>query len=55
MVKIEHVDKMKKKLCKYFGIVEDGQFRKLLGVRCEWKRFESGYIYVVMSMNNKAE
>ena len=43
----------RKKLHKFFGIVKYGQLRKLLGVWCEWKIFELGEIYVVMSMNDK--
>ena len=45
----------KKKPRKDFGIFEDGQLRNLLGVQYEWKLFESGEIYVMMSMNKKAE
>ena len=55
MVKPEHVDKMRKKLRKYFGIVEDGQLREMLGVQYEWKIFDPGEIYVVMSTKEKAE
>ena len=47
--------KEKSKLHKYFGIFKDGRLRKLLGLRYEWKVFESGEIYVLMSMNDKAE
>ena len=55
MVKPEHVDKMKKKLRKLLGIVEDGQLRKLLGVQYEWKLFQLGEICVIMSMKDKTE
>ena len=44
---------MKYKLCKELGTVEDGQSRKILGVRYECKIFESGEINVVTKMNNK--
>ena len=53
--KPEHVDEMKKKLRKEFGMVKDCQLRKLLGIRYEWKVFELGEVYVVMSMKDKAE
>ena len=55
MGKIKHVQKMKKKLHKEFGIFEDGQLMKLLGVRYDWKIFESGENYVVVSSNDKEE
>ena len=47
--------KLKKKLCNEFGIFEDGQLIKLLGVRYEWKIFKSGEIYMVVSINDKSE
>ena len=53
--KPNHVERKKSKLHKYFGIFKDGRLRKLLGLRYEWKLFESGEIYVLMSMNDKAE
>ena len=55
MVIPEHVDEMKKKLHKEFGIVEGFQLSKLLGLQYEWKIFESGESYVVTSMSDKAE
>ena len=47
--------KMIKKIHNDFVIVEDGKLRKLLGVRYKWKVFDPGGMYVVMSMNDKAE
>ena len=38
-----------------FGTVEDGQLKKLLGVRYDWKRTDEGEPYIVMSMNDKAK
>ena len=55
LVKPEHVKERKKKPHKYFRIVEDGQFKELLGVRYQWKLFYFGDTYVVMSMNENAE
>ena len=55
MLKQEHVEEIKNKLHKEFGIVGYGQLRKLLGVRYEWQIFESGEFYVVVSMNDKVE
>ena len=37
MGKPEHVDEMRNKLHKEFGIVEGFQLSKLLGVQYEWK------------------
>ena len=53
--KPEHVDKMKNNIRKEFEIVEYSKLRKLLGVQHDWKIFESGEIYLVMSMNDKVE
>ena len=47
--------KNKNLICKQFGIVEAGQLRKLLEVQYEWKIFESGEFYVVISVNYKPE
>ena len=55
MGKPEHVDETKKKPNRYFVMVKDCQLRKLLGIRYEWKIFELGEVYVVMSMKDKAE
>lgn len=51
----EYVEEIKKKLKLEFGTVEDGQLRKLLGVRYEWKRDEEDQPYIVMTMRDKAE
>ena len=52
----EFIAEMKEKLKKEFGVVEDGQLRKLLGVRYEWKdRHDKEKARVIMSMNDKAE
>ena len=47
---------MKSKLKEEFGVVEDGQLRKLLGVRYEWNNLEDPEkASVTLSMNDKAE
>ena len=47
------VKKIKDLLKKEFGTVEDGQLRKLLGIRYKWMRTIEGRPYVVMSMDDK--
>jgi hypothetical protein len=49
------VNEMKLKLKQEFGVVEDGQLKKLLGVRYDWKRDNEDKPYIVMSMNDKAQ
>ena len=53
MGKSADVDEMKRKLKMEFGTVEDGQLRKLLGIRYKWMRTIEGRPYVVMSMDDK--
>jgi hypothetical protein len=49
------VNEIKQKMKTEFGIVEDGQLKKLLGVRYDWKKTTKGERYVVMSMEDKAK
>ena len=52
----EFIDEMKHKLKNEFGVVEDGQLRKLLGVRYEWKDIgDETKARVIMDMSDKAE
>ena len=52
----DFITRMKIKLKEEFGVVEDGQLRKLLGVRYEWKDVEDECnARVVLSMNDKGE
>ena len=54
MCKPEHVNEMKNKFREEFVIIKYCQLSKLLGVQYNWEIFESGEIYVVMSMSDKA-
>jgi hypothetical protein len=45
--KPEDVKKIKDLLKKEFGTVEDGQLRKLLGIRYKWMRTIEGRPYIV--------
>ena len=52
----EFVDRMKNKLKKEFGVVEDGQLRKLLGVRYKWDDVDDAEkARVTLSMGDKAD
>ena len=52
----DFIENMKNKLKQEFGIVEDGQLRKLLGIRYNWEYCDdSERSKVVLSMNDKAE
>ena len=51
----EFVDRMKAKIKEEFGVVEDGQLRKLLGVRYSWEDLDDPEkARVTLSMDNKA-
>ena len=51
----EFIREMKIKLKQEFGVVEDGQLRKLLGVRYDWEDLENKHnAEVILSMNDKA-
>ena len=54
--KQDFIAEMKLKLKEEFGVVEDGQLRKLLGVRYDWRDTDDPTkARVVLSMNDKAE
>ena len=51
----EFIQEMKSKLKSEFGVVEDGQLRKLLGVRYEWRHCnDPNKAQVILSMEDKA-
>jgi hypothetical protein len=51
----DKVEEIKNKLKLNFGTVEDGQLRKMLGVRYDWKRDQNDEIYLEMRMDDKAK
>ena len=51
----ESVNETKAKLRTEFGTTEDGQLKKLLGVRYDWEKTTDGEPYIKMSMNDKAD
>ena len=52
----EFIEEMKMKLKQEFGVVEDGQLRKLLGVRYNWVNLEDkNEAKVILSMDDKAK
>ena len=49
------IDEMKGKLKSEFGVVEDGQLKKILGVRYDWQNLSDPIkAQVVLRMDNKA-